>query len=118
MPKADDILWFKKQFQSSIESGIEGTPFSVDMVTAVACQETGFIWEVLRKKDLTVGRILELCVGDTIDGKADGSGRKAFPKNKAALLAKPRGDEMFAIARQAPTTTRERALAIQFVKAR
>jgi len=101
MPKADDILWFKKQFQSSIEPAIEGTPFSVDMIVAVACQETGFIWEVLRKRDLSVGRILELCVGDTIDAKADGTGRRAFPKNKAALLAKPRGDEMFAIARQA-----------------
>jgi hypothetical protein len=98
MPKADDIRWFKRQFQQSIEAAIEETPFSVDMVTAIACQETGFIWQVLRKRQLSVGRILELCVGDTLDASG---GRRAFPKTKADLLAKPRGDEMFAIARQA-----------------
>ena len=98
MPKADDILWFKRQFQPSIDAAIEDTPFSVDMVTAIACQETGFIWQVLRKRQLSVGRILELCVGDTLDSSG---GRRAFPKTKADLLAKPRGDEMFAIARQA-----------------
>lgn len=101
MPKADDILWFKQQFQPSIEAAIQGTPFSVDMVTAIACQETGFIWQVLRKKPLSVNRILELCVGDTIDARPGGKGRRAFPKTQTELLSKPRGDEMFAIARQA-----------------
>jgi hypothetical protein len=101
MPKADDIRWFKEQFQTSIEAAIQGTPFSVDMITAVACQETGFIWQILRKRQLSVDRILELCVGDTIDAKPGGAGRRAFPKTKAELLSKPRGDEMFTIARQA-----------------
>lgn len=100
MPKAEDILWFKQQFHTAIAAGIQGTPFSLDMITAIACQETGFIWEVLRKRQMSVERILELCVGDTIDAKASG-GRRAFPKNKAALVAKPNGEEMFAIARQA-----------------
>ena len=101
MPKADDIRWFKEQFQTSIKAAIQGTPFSVDMITAVACQETGFIWQVLRKRQLSVDRILELCVGDTIDARPDGKGRRVFPKTKAELLSKARGDEMFAIARQA-----------------
>lgn len=100
MPKAEDILWFKQQFHTAIAAGIQGTPFSLDMITAIACQETGFIWEVLRKRQMSVERILELCVGDTIDAKASG-GRRAFPKNKAELVAKPNGEEMFAIARQA-----------------
>ena len=101
MPNADDIRWFKQQFQSSIEGVLQGTPFSVDMVTAVACQETGFIWQVLRKRQLSVQRILELCVGDTIDAKPGGGGRRPFPKNKADLISKPQGQEMFNIARQA-----------------
>ena len=90
MPNADDIRWFKQQFQSSIEGVLQGTPFSVDMVTAVACQETGFIWQVLRKRQLSVQRILELCVGDTIDAKPGGGGRKPFPKNKADLISNRR----------------------------
>ena len=100
MPKAEDILWFKQQFQAPIQIGIQGTPFSVDMITAVACQETGFIWQVLRKSQLSTARILELCVGDTIDATATG-GRRAFPKTKAELVATQNGQAMFDIARQA-----------------
>lgn len=101
MPNAQDILWFKQQFRAEIEAAVQGTPFTLDMLTAVACQETGEIWPILRKKDLSVERILELCVGDTIDAKPGGGGRRAFPKNKAELIAHPNGAEMFGIARQA-----------------
>ena len=45
--------------------------------TALACQETGEVWPILRKKDLSVDRILELCVGDTLDS------RSAFPRMAA-----------------------------------
>ena len=98
MPNSEDILWFKQQFGAKIEAAISGTPFCVDMIAAMACQETGEIWPILRKQPLSVDQILNLCVGDTLD--ADG-GRKAFPKTKEDLLAKPNGREMFAIARQA-----------------
>lgn len=106
MPSADDILWFKQQFQSNLELAVQGTPFSIDMLTAIACQETGYIWQTLRKRQLSVKRILELCVGDTIDEKIDpktgkNKGRSAFPRNKARLLAVPNGQQMFDIARQA-----------------
>src|SRR5439155_12016130 len=97
MPNADDILWFKQQFHREIEAAVQGTPFSLNMLTAVACQETGYIWQVLRKQQPSLGRILELCVGDTIDASG---GRNAFPKTKADLVAKPNGQQMFAIARQ------------------
>jgi len=97
MPNAADILWFKQNFQDEIEAAIAGTPFTVDLLAAIACQETGHIWSVLRKKPMTVDHILSLCVGDTLDAP----NRSAFPKTKAALLAAPRGDEMFRIARKA-----------------
>jgi hypothetical protein len=100
MPNPDAIRWFKTQFETKIEAAIHGTPFSVDMITAIACQETGFIWNVLRKK-LSTDEVLRLCVGDTIDSKPDGKGRKAFPVNKAALVAVHDGQEMFDIARKA-----------------
>jgi hypothetical protein len=38
-------------------------------------------------------------VGDTIDASGE-KGRRAFPKTKAELMAKPNGEQMFAIARQ------------------
>jgi len=100
MPNAQDVLWFKSEFQPQIEAQIAGTPFSVDMLTAFACQETGGIWPALRRQGLPTAQILELCVGDTIDASPTGGGRRAFPKNKAELLAAPGGDRMFELARQ------------------
>ena len=101
MPNAKDILWFKQQFRTDIEAAVHGTPFTLDMLAALACQETGHIWSTLRKTDLSVARILELCVGDTIDANSSGGGRRAFPKNKNELIGRPNGQEMFDIARQA-----------------
>ena len=65
MPNAQDVFWSKSQFQPAIEKAIAGTPFSIDMIAAFACQETGEIWPVLRRQGLP--RILELCVGDTVE---------------------------------------------------
>jgi hypothetical protein len=101
MANAADMQWFKENFHAEVEAAIANTPFTLDLLVALACQETGDVWPILRHKPLTVDQIVALCVGDTIDFKPPNSGRKAFPKNKAALLAVPRGDEMFAVARKA-----------------
>ncbi len=102
MPTADDMRWFKTNFQTKINAAIAGTPYTLDLLTALACQETGEVWPILRKQNLSVDRILELCVGDTIDfNAAKGTGRKAFPKNKAELVAFTNGQAMFDLARQA-----------------
>lgn len=98
MPNAGDIRWFKDQFHQEIEASLAGTSFDLDMLVAIACQETGHIWSALRKKPLSRAEILALCVGDTLD--AD-KGRRAFPKTKADLVAKPNGRAMFDIARKA-----------------
>ena len=98
MKTKEAIEWFKKTFNKHLQAAVRGTPFSVDMLAAIAQQETGYIWGPLVDKKLNRGKILALCVGDTLD--AD-KGRKAFPKTKSDLLAAPRGPEMFAIARQA-----------------
>jgi len=96
MPNTSDMRWFKTNFQDKINAAIAGTPYTLDLMTALACQETGEVWPKLRKTDLSLDRILELCVGDTLDAP----NRSAFPRNKAALLAAPRGHEMFNVARQ------------------
>ena len=101
MPAADDIRWFKEKFRSQIEPALTATPFDVDMIVAIASQETGYIWSVLRKKQLPLERVVALCVGDTIDFKGPGKGRQAFPRTKDALVAAPNGQMMFDIARKA-----------------
>lgn len=98
MPDSADILWFKTQFEPQIRAAIAGSPLSVDLVTAIACQESGFIWSVLRHRNLTPQQIAALCVGDTLD--AD-KGRSAFPRTRAELEGHPDGKAMFAIAHEA-----------------
>lgn len=98
MPTADDVRWLKTEFQAAMEVAITGTPLTVDFLAALACQETGEVWPILRRAGHGTDRILVLCVGDTLD--AD-KGRSAFPKTKSDLVAAPQGQQMFAIARQA-----------------
>lgn len=98
MPTTSDIRWFKQQFGGPIEAALDGTPFDLDMLVAIACQETGHVWSVLRRKSLSDEKILALCVGDTLD---EDKGRRAFPKNKDELIAEPDGQKMFDIAHQA-----------------
>jgi hypothetical protein len=97
MPNRDAFRWFKETFHAKIDPAIAGTPFTLDLLAAVAAQETGHIWGSLHDT-LDVTTLLAICVGDTLD--AD-KGRKAFPKTKDDLIAAPRGQEMFDIAHEA-----------------
>jgi hypothetical protein len=97
MPNRDAFQWFKSTFHQQIEPALAGTPFSLDLITAIAAQETGHIWGPLHST-LDVDTLLEICVGDTLD--AD-KGRKAFPKTREDLIAATRGEDMFRIAHDA-----------------
>ncbi len=90
------MAWFKDTFRDKVNPALAGKPFNLSLITAIAVQETGYIWMGLFKT-MPPGEILKVCVGDTLDAP----NRSAFPKNKAELLAHPKGAEMFAVARQA-----------------
>lgn len=114
MVSSKDILWFKTNFGSEIEQAVAGTPFDVDMLTAIACQETGSLWGPMRKKpELTPERIAALCCGDTLD---EDRGRSAFPRTKAHLIAEPNGQKMFDIARAALLAMAEHVSGYEFAK--
>ncbi|WP_117194147.1 SH3 domain-containing protein [Rhizobium terrae] len=98
MANSNDILWFKTSFAANITAATAGTVFDVDMLTALACQETGELWTAMRRQNLTPVQIAALCCGDIIDANG---GRNAFPRTKADLTAVPNGTQMFAIARTA-----------------
>jgi hypothetical protein len=87
--------WFKSTFAKDLNAAIKGTPFTIDFLTAVAVQESFEIWGNIYKT-LPADQVLELCVGDVIDGPR----RKAFPTSKTALLAAPKGAQIFAVARE------------------
>jgi hypothetical protein len=93
----DGAHWFKTTFGDDIAAKVAGTPFTVDLLTAIAIQETYEIWGRTFDK-LTPDAVLDACVGDVI---SEEGGRSAFPKSKAVLLAAPGGAAMFDVARQA-----------------
>ena len=97
MPNREDIAWFKNAFATRIQAAIASTPFTLDFLVALACQETGEVWPRLRRARLGEERLLALCVGDSLDS------RSAFPRSRAEL-------EAWAAARQrekSPIITRE-----------
>lgn len=97
MPSFDDIRWFKSTFGKPMAEATAARPFGIDLLTALACQETGLVWSVLRRQaKLPTARLLELCVGDTVEKT-----RRAFPRSRDALLAAPDGQRMYELARSA-----------------
>lgn len=72
----------------------------MDLVTAIANQETGYLWTaLLAHHNGDVNEVLRDCVGDTLDYPK--RNHSAFPRNKAHLLTEPYGDDLFDIAREA-----------------
>ena len=97
MSEQDAIRWFKTQFGAAITAACRGTPYTLDMATAIAMQETySDCWGPIYKTK-PASEVLKLCVGDTLDAPR----RSAFPTSKADLLAVPSGSSMFSVARQA-----------------
>ena len=102
MTTREGITWFKRHFMDQIVEATSGTVFSPDLLVAIACQETGYIWQILRKKPgMTIDRIVALSVGDTLDNRPN-----AFPRTLSELLKlpngkpRPNGEAVFDIARQ------------------
>jgi hypothetical protein len=99
MSEQDAIRWFKTQFGGAITAACRGTPYTLDMATAIAMQETfSDCWgPIYRTKPAS--EVLKLCVGDTLDFPRRGA--DAFPKNKDELCQTADGRAMFNVARQA-----------------
>ncbi|MDB5201153.1 MAG: hypothetical protein JWQ27_562 [Ferruginibacter sp.] len=94
MTTKESLTWFKQTFSNQLSTATANTPFSIDLLSAIACQETGYIWSSMAGK-IPLDQIALLAVGDTLDAP----NRRAFPQTKAALLNEPGGAAMFTIAR-------------------
>ena len=80
------ITWMKKEFTPQMQAAVLNTPFSIDTLCGIACQETAYVWMnwlVQRSTD----EILGLCVFDA-SGDFPGTQRRAFPKNTAVFREK------------------------------
>jgi hypothetical protein len=86
--------WFKERFGSRMREATAGTPFTASFLTGLAVTETYYLWGS-SLPPMATADLLELCVGDTIPT------RSAFPRDREALLAAPRGRRMLQLARDA-----------------
>jgi hypothetical protein len=82
--------WMKGNFGDAIRAAVAGTPFSPDIVCAIACQETAFVWVHFLDR-LSVNEIIARCVFDA-SGDFPGTKRSAFPRDTAAFRQRY-GDE-------------------------
>jgi hypothetical protein len=88
--KASD--WLKRNFGQQIADAVTDTPYSVDHICGIACQETAYVW-LAHDKELSPEEICAICVLDgSGDFKPAENPRSAFPRNTAAFRAKY-GDE-------------------------
>ena len=75
--------WIKDNFREEIVSALAGTPFSLDIACAIACQETGiYLLGFVHK--VAADEALARCVFDA-SGDVAGTSRGAFPQNTAAF---------------------------------
>ena len=82
--------WMKDNFGDAIQAAVAGTPFSLDIACAIACQETAYVW-IHFLDHLSTDQILARCVFDA-SGDFPGTHRNPFPRNTAAFRQKY-GDE-------------------------
>jgi hypothetical protein len=100
MPRIEGMRWFKKQFGDQVNAAIADTPFGINLITAIAVQESyDDAWGLIYR-DEPVQQVLTRCVGDTLDSPRRDS--KAFRKNRNDLEHhETDGKRMFGIARAA-----------------
>jgi hypothetical protein len=90
--------WLMSHFGEKLHAAGKGTPFSPDILCAIACQETAYFWLPLLQRLETKAEfrndpgeladlILARCVLDA-SGDAPGAPRSAFPKSTEAFRTK------------------------------
>lgn len=78
--------WMKSNFGTKLVAAVQGTPFSIDHLCAIVCQETAYFW-VGFIGTLSPQKIIERCVLDA-SGDYPGTSRSAFPVNTGAFRAR------------------------------
>lgn len=78
--------WMKSNFGAKLQAASTGTPFSIDLLCAIVCQETAYFWVGLINS-LPAQTIVERCVLDA-SGDYPGTSRSVFPRNTAEFRSR------------------------------
>lgn len=75
-------FWMRQHFDAQIREVVAGTPWNVELIIAIACQETAYKW-LHWIKDYSPEVILARCVFDTSgEPEFPDAPRSAFPKTR------------------------------------
>lgn len=102
------IRWMKDNFSNEMKKATNLTPFNIDILCGIACQETAYVWMSWISKK-TPEEILGLCVFDA-SGDFPGTKRSAFPKNTAAFQEKYGNDLSNLLISEANRSRKQRGL--------
>jgi hypothetical protein len=85
--QAHDVArWMKSNFGDALRAATRDTPFSVDLMCGIVCQETAYAWLSFKNK-IPVAEVLARCVLDA-SGDAPGHPRTARPRNTAEFRSR------------------------------
>jgi hypothetical protein len=87
--------WLKQNFGQKMQNAVSNTPFTIDHLCAIVCQETAYRWLLWVQKGATPQQVLAACVLDG-SGDAPNSSRNPFPQN-TAQFRKRYGNEFTAM---------------------
>jgi len=76
--------WLVGHVGEPLRRAAEGTPFSVELLCGIACQETAFLWLPWVERGVSATDIVARSIGDA-SGDAPQSTRSAFPRNTEAF---------------------------------
>jgi hypothetical protein len=76
--------WLMTHFGDSFTRAAEGTPFGVELLCGIVCQETVALWLPFIERGLPPSEVLGRSIGDA-SGDYPGTSRSAFPRNTAAF---------------------------------
>ncbi len=81
-----EARWMKRHYGDRIARAVHRTPFSVNLLCGIACQETAVFW-LNFIDDRSPDEVLARCV---LDASCDfpGTMRMAFPRNTETFVAR------------------------------
>lgn len=75
--------WLHQNYGPQLRAAVDGSPFTVDLLCGIACQETAVYWWPWITR-LASDEVLARCVFDG-SGDVSGAPRSAFPRNTEAF---------------------------------
>jgi len=76
--------WLVSNFRDPLERAVTGTPFTIELLCGIGCQETATLWLPFVAQGIKARDILARAIGDA-SGDYPNTSRNAFPRDTGAF---------------------------------